>query len=44
MQHAHLTAFRQDMNTLLRPDLPRFDVDVAATVVRSVFLAELTAP
>lgn len=37
-------AFCQDMNTLLRPGLPRFDVEVAAPVVRSVFLAELTSP
>jgi hypothetical protein len=25
-------AFRRDMNTLLRPGLPKFDVDEAATV------------
>jgi hypothetical protein len=37
-------AFRQDMDTLLRPGLPKFDVDLAASVVRSVFLAQLLAP
>ena len=37
-------AFRQDMDTLLRPGLPKFDVDMAATVVRTVFLSHLLAP
>ncbi|MEI7538264.1 MAG: nucleotidyl transferase AbiEii/AbiGii toxin family protein [Comamonadaceae bacterium] len=37
-------SFRQDMDTLLRPGLPKFDVDLAASVVRSVFLAQLLAP
>jgi hypothetical protein len=37
-------AFRLDMDTLLRPGLPRFDVDAAATVVRSAFLAHLASP
>lgn len=37
-------AFRQDMDTLLRPGLPRFDVDAAAPIVRNVFLAHLVAP
>jgi len=31
------------MNTLLRPGLPKFDVDVAAPVVRRFFLANLIA-
>ena len=37
-------AFRQDMDTLLRPGLPKFDVDMAATVVRTAFLSHLLAP
>jgi len=37
-------AFRQDMDTLLRPGLPKFDVDAAAPIVRNVFLAHLVAP
>ena len=37
-------AFRQDMDTLLRPGLPKFDVYAAAPIVRSVFLAHLVAP
>jgi hypothetical protein len=37
-------AFRQDMDTLLRPGLPKFDVDAAAPILRSVFLAQLGAP
>ena len=37
-------AFRQDMDTLLRPGLPKFDVDAAAPIVRSAFLAHLVAP
>ncbi len=36
-------AFRQDMNTLLRPGLPKFDVDTAAPIVRKEFLAHLVA-
>jgi predicted nucleotidyltransferase component of viral defense system len=36
-------AFRQDMETLLRPGLPKFDVDAAASIVRSVFLSHLVA-
>ena len=37
-------AFRQDMDSLLRPGLPRFDVDVGAIAVRDVFFAQLSAP
>lgn len=37
-------AFRQDMDTLLRPGLPKFDVDVAAAIVRRGFLVYLSAP
>ncbi len=33
--------FRKDMETLLRPGLPKFDVDAAADVVRSAYLAHL---
>jgi hypothetical protein len=38
------TTFRQDMDTLLRPGLPKFDVDAAAPLVREAFLAHLMAP
>ena len=38
------SAFRLDMDTLLRPGLAKFDVDAAAPVVRRVFLAQLVAP
>jgi len=34
-------AFRRDMDTLLRPGLPKFDVDQAATVVREAYLKHL---
>jgi len=34
-------AFRRDMDTLLRPGLPKFDVDEGATVVRDAFLRHL---
>lgn len=34
-------SFRHDMDTLLRPDLPRFDVDAAAVIVREAFLRHL---
>ena len=34
-------AFRRDMDTLLRPGLPKFDVDVGASVVRNTFFTHL---
>lgn len=34
--------FRKDMNSLLRPGLPKYDADVAADVVRSAYLAHLS--
>ncbi len=34
-------AFRRDMDTLLRPGLPKFDVDEGAAVVRDAFLRHL---
>jgi predicted nucleotidyltransferase component of viral defense system len=34
-------AFRRDMDTLLRPGLPKFDVDEGAAVVRDVYLRHL---
>ncbi|HMZ76193.1 MAG TPA: nucleotidyl transferase AbiEii/AbiGii toxin family protein [Rhodocyclaceae bacterium] len=34
-------AFRRDMDTLLRPSLPRFDVDAAAAVVREAYFKHL---
>ena len=34
-------AFRRDMDTLLRPGLPGFDVDAAAAVVREAYLKHL---
>jgi predicted nucleotidyltransferase component of viral defense system len=34
-------AFRRDMNTLLRPGLPKFDVDAAAAVVRQAYFQYL---
>jgi predicted nucleotidyltransferase component of viral defense system len=39
----HLTkrAFRHDMDTLLRPGMPVFDVDQAATLVREVYFRHL---
>ena len=37
-------SFRQDMDTLLRPGLARFDVDAAAQLVRSAFLVHLATP
>lgn len=43
-QRVRNQAFRQDMDTLLRPGLPRFNVDLAAPVVHSAFLANLVAP
>jgi predicted nucleotidyltransferase component of viral defense system len=36
--------FCGDMETLLRPGLPKFDVDAAAEVVRSAYLKWLVAP
>jgi len=36
--------FRRDMETLLRPDLGKFDVDAAANVVREEYFIHLTAP
>lgn len=45
--HAHLDArlgkpgFRRDMDTLLRPGLPAFDVDKAAEVVREAYFRHL---
>lgn len=35
-------AFRRDMETLLRPGLPRFDVDIGAQTVRDVYFRHLT--
>jgi len=35
------TAFRHDMDTLLRPGLPKFDVDAAATLVRQAYFSHL---
>jgi predicted nucleotidyltransferase component of viral defense system len=43
-QRVRNAAFRQDMDTLLRPDLPKFDVDAAASTVRREFLDYLVAP
>lgn len=34
-------SFRRDMDTLLRPGLPKFDVDAAAAVVREAYLQYL---
>lgn len=34
-------AFRRDMDTLLRPGLPKFDVDMGAEIVRNVYLRHL---
>ncbi len=34
-------AFRRDMDTLLRPGLPKFDVDTGASVVRNTFFIYL---
>jgi predicted nucleotidyltransferase component of viral defense system len=34
-------AFRRDMDTLLRPGLPKFDVDAAAVLVREAYLRHL---
>lgn len=34
-------AFRRDMDTLLRPGLPRFDVDNGALVVREAYFTHL---
>lgn len=34
-------AFRRDMDTLLRPGLPKFDVDAAAVVVREAYFRHL---
>jgi predicted nucleotidyltransferase component of viral defense system len=34
--------FRRDMETLLRPGLPKFDVDTAADIVRTAYLKHLT--
>jgi nucleotidyltransferase AbiEii toxin of type IV toxin-antitoxin system len=34
-------SFRRDMDTLLRPGLPKFDVDVAAAVVRQAYFKHL---
>lgn len=34
-------AFRRDMDTLLRPGLPRFDADAAAAVVREAYFKHL---
>ena len=43
-QRLRNAAFRQDMDTLLRPDLPKFDVDAAASTVRREFLDYLLTP
>ncbi|MFO0108118.1 MAG: nucleotidyl transferase AbiEii/AbiGii toxin family protein [Burkholderiales bacterium] len=43
-QRVRNAPFRQDMDTLLRPDLPKFDVDAAASTVRREFLDYLVAP
>ena len=43
-QRLRNAAFRQDMDTLLRPDLPKFDVDAAASTVRREFLDYLVTP
>jgi len=34
-------AFRRDMDTLLRPGLPKFDVDEASTVIRKAYFRHL---
>lgn len=35
-------SFRKDMDTLLRPGLPKFDVDSAADIVRTAYFAHLS--
>lgn len=42
-QHLRNPAFRRDMETLLRRELGRFDVDEAAAVVRKVYFEHLEA-
>jgi len=39
--HLGKAAFRSDMDTLLRPDLPAFDVDQAARVIREAHFDHL---
>jgi len=34
-------AFRRDMDTLLRPGLPKFDVDQGAVIVRAAYFKHL---
>lgn len=34
-------AFRMDMDTLLRPGLPKFDVDAASILVRASYFSHL---
>lgn len=36
--------FRTDMDTLLRPGLPKFNVDAAAETIRAAYLKHLTSP
>lgn len=38
----HKTGFRRDMDTLLRPGLPKFDVDEGASVVREAYFRHLS--
>lgn len=40
-ERLRLPAFRRDMETLLRPGLPKFDVDEAAQIVREVYFLHL---
>ena len=35
------SAFRRDMDTLLRPGLPKFDVDEGAEIVRTAYFRHL---
>jgi predicted nucleotidyltransferase component of viral defense system len=35
------TAFRRDMDTLLRPGIPKFDVDAGASIIRNTFFMHL---
>ncbi|MBN6741217.1 hypothetical protein JKG47_11860 [Acidithiobacillus sp. MC6.1] len=37
----HKNAFRRDMDTLLRPGLPKYDIDASAIIVREAYFRHI---
>ena len=41
MEYARKGSFRRDMDTLLRPGLPKYDIDESAAIVRNAYFRHI---